>query len=397
MRGRSRSLLRPGRLRRRPAVGAHVRRAEREGIAVAAALGRALQLTNILRDLREDAGLGRLYLPDELLTAHGIDGRDPECRAHSSGVARGLRSPRQTGAHAFRCGRPAMVLCPRPAMRPARLMEAMYRGLLDRMEARAWQISRCAAQGSVCGQAVVRDAPWVLLATPTRWPFHRRAPRRRGRCPRRRRSRAAQRADGHWAFPLEADATISAEYVLLLHYLDERDPASKRASASTCGPFRPPNMAAGRCSMAAISTSARPSRPTIALKAIGDDIDAPHMVRAREAILDRGGAANANVFTRIMLALFGQVPWRAVPVMPVEIMLLPRWFPFHLDKVSYWSRTVIVPLLVLDGDEATREEPRSRRHPRTLRHAAGAGTAMAQELCRIRHGARVFRKPRSVR
>jgi squalene-hopene/tetraprenyl-beta-curcumene cyclase len=47
------------------------------------------------------------------------------------------------------------------------------------------------------------------------------------------------------------------------------------------------------------------------------------------------------------LALFGQVPWRAVPVMPVEIMLLPSWFPFHLDKVSYWSRTVIVPLLVL--------------------------------------------------
>ena len=48
-----------------------------------------------------------------------------------------------------------------------------------------------------------------------------------------------------------------------------------------------------------------------------------------------------------MLALFGFIPWRAVPVMPVEIMLLPKWFPFHLDKISYWSRTVIVPLLVL--------------------------------------------------
>jgi squalene-hopene/tetraprenyl-beta-curcumene cyclase len=48
-----------------------------------------------------------------------------------------------------------------------------------------------------------------------------------------------------------------------------------------------------------------------------------------------------------MLALFGFIPWRAVPVLPVEIMLLPRWFPFHLDKISYWSRTVIVPLLVL--------------------------------------------------
>src|SRR5262249_22763907 len=57
--------------------------------------------------------------------------------------------------------------------------------------------------------------------------------------------------------------------------------------------------------------------------------------------------ARANVFTRIALALFGQVPWRAVPYIPVEIMLMPRWFPFHLDKVSYWSRTVMVPLFIL--------------------------------------------------
>jgi squalene-hopene/tetraprenyl-beta-curcumene cyclase len=56
-----------------------------------------------------------------------------------------------------------------------------------------------------------------------------------------------------------------------------------------------------------------------------------------------------------MLVLFGFVPWRAVPVMPVEIMLLPKWFPFHLDKISYWSRTVIVPLLVLMA-----KKPRAR-------------------------------------
>ena len=84
-----------------------------------------------------------------------------------------------------------------------------------------------------------------------------------------------------------------------------------------------------------------------ALKAAGDPVDAPHMARARAAILARGGARRCNVFTRVTLALFGEVPWRAVPVMPVEIMLLPRWSPFHIAKVSYWSRTVLVPLLVL--------------------------------------------------
>ncbi len=104
-----------------------------------------------------------------------------------------------------------------------------------------------------------------------------------------------------------------------------------------------------------------------ALKAIGDDPDAPHMRRAREAILAAGGAERTNVFTRAQLALFGQVPWRAVPVMPVEIMLLPRWFPFHLSKVSYWSRTVIVPLLVLMAKRPTALNPRGIHIPELFR------------------------------
>ena len=62
-----------------------------------------------------------------------------------------------------------------------------------------------------------------------------------------------------------------------------------------------------------------------------------------------------------MLALFGFIPWRAVPVMPVEIMLLPKWFPFHLDKISYWSRTVIVPLLVLRRSSRGRAIRRASR------------------------------------
>ncbi len=155
-----------------------------------------------------------------------------------------------------------------------------------------------------------------------------------------------QKADGHWAFPLEADATIPAEYVLLLHYLDEREPELEarigrylRAIQADHGGW--PLFHGGDLDISATV------KAYFALKAIGDSPDAPHMKRAREALLARGGAAKANVFTRIMLALFDQVPWRAVPVMPVEIMLLPKWFPFHLDKVSYWSRTVIVPLLVL--------------------------------------------------
>ncbi len=157
---------------------------------------------------------------------------------------------------------------------------------------------------------------------------------------------ARQRPDGHWVFELEADCTIPAEYVLFLHYMDERDPdlekrigvylRDQQAEHGGWPLFHGGDLNVS-CSVKAY----------YALKALGDDPAAPHMVRARQAILAHGGAAASNVFTRTLLALFGQVPWHAVPVMPVEIMLLPRWFPFHLDKVSYWSRTVIVPLLVL--------------------------------------------------
>jgi squalene-hopene/tetraprenyl-beta-curcumene cyclase len=59
------------------------------------------------------------------------------------------------------------------------------------------------------------------------------------------------------------------------------------------------------------------------------------------------------------LALFGQLPWRGVPYIPVEIMLLPRWFFFHLDKVSYWSRTVMVPLFILCTRKPLAKNPRN--------------------------------------
>ena len=91
------------------------------------------------------------------------------------------------------------------------------------------------------------------------------------------------------------------------------------------------------------------------------------MRRAREAILAAGGAERTNVFTRAQLALFGAVPWRAVPVMPLEIMHLPLWFPFHLSKVSYWSRTVIVPLLVLMALRPRARNPRGIDIPELFR------------------------------
>ncbi|MCG5075521.1 squalene--hopene cyclase [Paraburkholderia sp. RG36] len=180
---------------------------------------------------------------------------------------------------------------------------------------------------------------------------------------------ADQRADGHWVYELEADATIPAEYVLLVHYLGEE--ANLELEGKIARYLRRIQLPGGGWPLFAegemdVSASIK---AYFALKMIGDAEDAGHMVRAREAILAAGGAEKANVFTRILLALYGVVSWYAAPMMPVEIMLLPKWFPFHLSKVSYWARTVIVPLLVLGAKRPVAKNPRGVRIDELFRGA----------------------------
>jgi squalene-hopene/tetraprenyl-beta-curcumene cyclase len=198
-----------------------------------------------------------------------------------------------------------------------------------------------------------------------------------------------QHAHGYWVFELEADCTIPAEYIMMMHFLGEADPALEtkiatylRARQAAHGGW--PLYQGGELDISCTV------KAYFALKLAGDSPDAAHMRRAREALLKRGGAARSNVFTRIALALFGQVPWRAVPYIPVEIMLLPRWFAFHVDKVSYWSRAVMVPLFILctrkpravnprqvDIAELFTTPPQEERH---YFHAAGARPGLLARL-----------------
>jgi len=155
--------------------------------------------------------------------------------------------------------------------------------------------------------------------------------------------------DGHWVFELEADATIPSEYVLLRHYRGE--PVDSVLEQKIAHYLRRIQGAHGGWALYHLGDfdMSASVKAYFALKMIGDKPDADHMRRAREAILARGGAVHCNVFTRVLLSLFGVLRWQSVPEMPVEITLLPGWFPFHLSKVSYWARTVLVPLLVVQA------------------------------------------------
>ena len=172
---------------------------------------------------------------------------------------------------------------------------------------------------------------------------------------------ARQRPDGHWCFELEADATIPAEYVLLRHFRGESaDLELERKIGVYLRRIQGSHGGWPLFHDGAFDISAS-VKAYFALKMIGDPPEAAHMRRAREAILAHGGATRSNVFTRFLLALYGEMPWRGVPTMPVEIMLLPGWFPFHISKISYWARTVLVPLLVLQALKPKPKNPRGIR------------------------------------
>jgi squalene-hopene/tetraprenyl-beta-curcumene cyclase len=155
-----------------------------------------------------------------------------------------------------------------------------------------------------------------------------------------------QRHDGHWCGLLEGDSILESEYVLLQHFLGRGDGRNARKATrrlrslqtSDGGwamyPGGPPDVSAS-------------VKAYFVLKLQGDDPEASHMRRARDVIRALGGVPAVNTYTRIYLALFGQVDWARCPAIPPEMVLLPRWFPFNVDRMSSWSRSIFVPLSVL--------------------------------------------------
>jgi squalene-hopene/tetraprenyl-beta-curcumene cyclase len=157
---------------------------------------------------------------------------------------------------------------------------------------------------------------------------------------------ARQDAKGFWVAELEADATLTAEYLMLRRFLDLVDPEREKKAVRYLRAAQLPDggwpIYYGGPAEISVSVKAY-----FALKLSGVSAHDPDMVRARETILAKGGVVATNVFTKIALALFGQYDWRGIPTMPPEIILLPKRFYFSLYAISYWSRTVLIPLLIV--------------------------------------------------
>ncbi|MEM1167039.1 MAG: squalene--hopene cyclase, partial [Planctomycetota bacterium] len=172
---------------------------------------------------------------------------------------------------------------------------------------------------------------------------------------------AKQEPDGHLCAELEGDSILSSEFLLMRVALgqDDEDPAlhhklcahlrALQRSDGTWGqyPGSPPDLSAT-------------VKGYFALKLFGNDRDEPHMRAAREAVLGLGGAEQCNTFSTFYLACLGQVSWDACPTIPPEMVLVPKWFPFHLNKCASWTRTLIVPLAICSALRPVRRLPSVR-------------------------------------
>lgn len=174
--------------------------------------------------------------------------------------------------------------------------------------------------------------------------------------------REQNKSDGHWVGILEADTTITSDYIMLMHFLGKVDQKKQKMAVNLLRDHQLPdggwNIYHGGPSEISASVKAY-----FALKLAGYSANEPFMQKAKECILDMGGIMKSNCFTKIYLAMFGQVDWQAVPAVPAEMILFPPGFYFSIYEMSYWSRCIVVPLSIaiakkphiLVGDDLLKE------------------------------------------
>lgn len=164
-----------------------------------------------------------------------------------------------------------------------------------------------------------------------------------------------QDQEGWWCAELEGDSILQSEYILLKFIIHQEDDARLPKIATYLREQQRQSDGAWIQYPGSRPDLSATVKGYLALKLMGDDPQAPHMVQARELILRLGGAERCNTYSKFYLAALGQMPWDSVPAVPPEFILAPKWFFFHIDKVSAWTRTMIMPLSIVSHYRPVRE------------------------------------------
>jgi squalene-hopene/tetraprenyl-beta-curcumene cyclase len=165
-----------------------------------------------------------------------------------------------------------------------------------------------------------------------------------------------QHPDGYWCGELEADSMLEADYIQLHTLLESGDPGRLRRALTemlryqnddgswSIYPGGPGNISLSvKCYFSA--------------KLMGIGAGDPRLARCREWVLAHGGVVACNTFTKMYLCSMGQYDYDAVPAIPPEIVLFPKWFYFNIYEISSWSRSIIVPLAIMYAKKPFKKIP----------------------------------------
>src|SRR5215217_389268 len=165
-----------------------------------------------------------------------------------------------------------------------------------------------------------------------------------------------QQPDGHWCGELIVDSTLCSDYVVFMHWCGEVDAQLQRRCVRHILKRQLPDGGWNIYHRGPSEINAS-VKAYFALKLAGCSVDVPFMREARATILRLGGIPQMNTFSKLYLALLGQFPWKYLPAIPVEMVLLPNWAPFNIYKMSSWSRAMLLPLGIINHFKPTRVLP----------------------------------------
>ena len=163
-----------------------------------------------------------------------------------------------------------------------------------------------------------------------------------------------QKPEGYWIGELIVDASLVADKISYFHWDGKVDPVWQRKAVNHILSMQLPdggwNTYYGGPSEVNITIKAY-----LALKLAGMPVTDPRMLRAREVALALGGVPRMNTFSKLYLALLGLFPWEYVPTIPCEVILIGKWFYVNFNEMSSWSRSMLVPLAIINHFKPTRQ------------------------------------------
>ena len=162
-----------------------------------------------------------------------------------------------------------------------------------------------------------------------------------------------QYPEGYWMGELMVDSTLVSDTIAYHHWNGKVDAEWQRKAANHILSMQLPDGGWNTYYGGPAEINAT-IKAYLALKLAGMPVTDPRMLKARELALRMGGVPRMNTFSKLYLALLGLFPWKYVPTIPCEVILIGKWFHVNFYEMSSWSRSMLVPLAIINHFKPTR-------------------------------------------